>query len=76
MSDLEFENLPNRKIKFITYTGKIIIGGNVTDYNEKKQHYIQTDFKNSESLSKEEKIKKGVLIPIKPSIIEEAIVIS
>jgi hypothetical protein len=76
MTELEFQQLPNRRLKFTTYTGKVYVGGNVVDHTEiNTKYYIQTDFQNFQSLTKEEKIAKGILIPIKPSIIEEAIVI-
>ena len=76
MTESEFRQLPNRKIKFITYTGKVHVGGNFTDYSEgTEKFYIITNPNVSESLTLEDKINKGILIPIKPSIIEEAIVI-
>jgi hypothetical protein len=76
MTELEFQQLPNRRIKFVTYTGRTIVGGNITEHEDgTMKHYIQTDFQNDRDLTKEEKIKKGILIPIKPEIIEEAIVL-
>lgn len=76
MTELEFMQLPNRKIRFITYTGRVIIGGNYTIHkpNEKAKHYILTSNKEN-NMSEEEKIEKGILVPIKPEIIEEYIII-
>ena len=76
MTEAEFENLPNSRIKFTTNTGKVYVGGNVTDYeNGKPKYYIQTIFNNLGGLSLEDKIAKGIMVPIKPLIIEGAIVI-
>lgn len=76
MTTEEFQQLPNRRIKFITYTGKVYVGGNYVDHlSEKTEYYIITNTQAQGNLSKEEKIAKGILVPIKPSIIEEAIVI-
>jgi hypothetical protein len=76
MTTEAFENLPNSRIKFTTYTGKVYVGGNyVAHLSGKKEYYIITNPQAQGNLTKEEKITKGILIPIKPSIIEEAIVI-
>ncbi|MBL7936039.1 MAG: hypothetical protein JNM51_09570 [Bacteroidia bacterium] len=76
MTELEFQHLPNSKIRFTTYTGKVYVGGNYVEHlPNKTEYYIITNPQAQGNLSKEEKIAKGILIPIKPSIIEEAIVI-
>ena len=76
MTKEDFHLLPNRRIKFITYTGKIIIGGNYTEHvGSREEFFIITDPKKGNELTLEEKIREGILVPIKPEIIDDYIVL-